>query len=147
VWIATIVVPDALKGESAMKKLIFAGLAVLLVATAGFVLAQQGSARTIAIAASGKLISASVSNQAGRSPFFLFFDNQGTFIEAVDNPYKDVGNAGIPTLDFLAGKGVKVLVAESFGSKIVEVMKDKGIRPVEFKGSAKDAVRKTLESK
>jgi len=45
-----------------MKKLIFAGLAVLLVATAGFVLAQQGSAPTIAIAASGKLISASVMN-------------------------------------------------------------------------------------
>jgi len=130
-----------------MKKLIFMGLAVLLVATAGFVLAQQGSARTIGIAASGKLISASVGNQAGRSPFFLFFDDQGSFLEAVDNPYKDAGNAGIPTLDFLAGKGVKVLVAESFGSKIVGEMKSRGMRPVEFKGSASDAVRKALELK
>lgn len=130
-----------------MKKLIAASVALLLLATAGIALAQQGGARVIAIAASGKLVSASVSNQAGRSAFFLFFDDQGTFVEAVDNPYKDAGNAGIPTLDFLAGKGVKVLVAESFGSKIVEVMKGKGMRPVEFKGSAKDAVKKALEAK
>lgn len=130
-----------------MKKLLFAGLAAVLLGTAGFVLAQQGSARVIAIAASGKTLSASVSNQAGRSPFFLLVDGQGTLVGAVDNPYKDAGNAGIPTLDFLAGKGVNVLVAESFGSRIVEVMKDKGIRPIEFKGIAKDAVRKALEAK
>jgi predicted Fe-Mo cluster-binding NifX family protein len=101
----------------------------------------------IAVAASNKTVSASVSSQAGRSPFFLLFDKQGTFVEAVDNPYKDAGNAGIPSLDFLASKGVKVLVAEGFGSKIVEVMKSKGMRPVEFKGNAKDAVKKALEVK
>lgn len=130
-----------------MKKIIFAGLAAVLLAMAGLVLAQQGSARVIAIAASGKTLSASVSNQAGRSPFFLLVDRQGALVGAVDNPYKDAGNAGIPTLDFLAGRGVNVLVAESFGSRIVEVMKDKGMRPVEFKGIAKDAVRKALEAK
>jgi predicted Fe-Mo cluster-binding NifX family protein len=128
-----------------MKKLIVAGLAVLLLATTGFVLAQPGGARVIAIAASGKLISDSVSTQAGRSPFFLFFDNQGRLVETVANPYKDAANAGIPTLDFLASKGAKVLVAESFGPKIIEVMKEKGIRPVEFKGSVRDAVKKALE--
>jgi predicted Fe-Mo cluster-binding NifX family protein len=128
-----------------MKNLIVAGLTALLLATTGFVLAQPGGARVIAIAASGKLISDSVSAQAGRSPFFLFFDNQGSLVEAVTNPYKDAANAGIPTLDFLASKGIKVLVAESFGPKIIEVMKDKGIRPVEFKGSVRDAVKKALE--
>ncbi len=101
----------------------------------------------VAVAASNKTASASVSSQAGRSPFFLLFDKQGTFVEAVGNPYKDAGNAGIPTLDFLAGKGIKVLVAEGFGSKIVEVMKSKGMRPVEFKGNATDAVKKALEPK
>lgn len=130
-----------------MKKMLFAGLAAVLLVTAGVVPAQQGSARVIAIAASGKTLSASVSNQAGRSPFFLLVDRQGALVGAVDNPYKDAGNAGIPTLDFLAGKGVNVVVAESFGSRIVDVMKDKGMRPVEFKGIAKDAVRKALELK
>ena len=128
-----------------MKKFIFAGIAVLLLATAGFALAQQGSTPVIAIAANGKLPSDSVSSQAGRGSFFLFFDSQGTFIEAVDNPYKDARNAGIPALDFLASKGVKVPVAQSFGSRIVVVMKDKGIRSVEFNGIAKDAVKKALE--
>ena len=77
----------------------------------------------------------------------MVFDKQGRFVEVVDNPYKDAGNAGIPTLDFLAGKGVKTVVAEGFGPKIVEVMKSKDMRPVEFKGNARDAVKKALESK
>ena len=130
-----------------MKQLFAVGVALLLLATADMALAQQGGARTIAVAATGKVASASVSNQAGRSPFFLFFDSKGTLMEAVGNPHKDEGNAGIATLDFLASKGAKVVVAESFGSKIAEVMKDKGLRPMEFKGTAADAVKKAMELK
>jgi len=128
-----------------MKKLIFAGLWALLLATSIPALAQQDKSPAIAVAANGNTPSAAVGNQPGRSPFFLFFDKQGAFVTAANNPYKDAGNAGIPTLDFLASKGVKVLVAESYGPKIVEVMKEKGIRPVEFRGSVRDAVKKALE--
>jgi predicted Fe-Mo cluster-binding NifX family protein len=128
-----------------MKKLISTGLAALLLVTAGLVIAQQTRSDMVAVSANGKTVSASVSSQAGRSPFFLLFDKQGVLVEAADNPYKDAGNAGIPALEFLAGKGVKVLVAEGFGSRIVEVMKSKGMRAVEFKGSAKDAIKKVLE--
>ena len=134
-----------------MKSIVSNSLAVVLVAlllaTSGFVDAQQVKSEMVAVAASDKTVSASVSSQAGRSPFFLLFDKQGTFVEAVGNPYKDAGNAGIPTLDFLSGKGVTVLVAEGFGSRIVEVMKSKGMRPVEFKGNAKDAIKKALALK
>ena len=130
-----------------MKKLIFPAVAAVLLLMSVSLLAQQSRLDMIAVAANEKTVSASVSSQAGRSPFFLLFDKHGTFVETVDNPYKDAGNAGIPTLHFLASKGVKVLVAEGFGSKIVEVMKSKGLRPVEFKGSARDAVRKALELK
>ena len=130
-----------------MKRSISIFLAALLLVTSGVVAAQQNRSDMIAVAASDKTTSASVGYQAGRSPFFLMFDKQGAFVEAVGNPYKDAGNAGIPALDFLAGKGVKVLVAEGFGSQIVEVMKSKGIRPLEFKGNAKDAVKRALELK
>jgi predicted Fe-Mo cluster-binding NifX family protein len=130
-----------------MKKMISLGVAALLLLMSASLLAQQSKSDIIAVAASNKTASASVSSQAGRSPFFLLFDKQGIFVEAVDNPYNDAETAGISTLDFLANKGVKVLVAEGFGSKIVEVMKGKGIRPVEFKGSAKDAIHKALELK
>ena len=130
-----------------MKKLVSEFFAALLLLLPGLAPAQQMRSDMVAVAADGKAISASVSSQAGRSPFFLLFDKQGRFVEAVDNPYKDAGSAGIPTLDFLAGKGVKIVVAESFGSKIVEVMKSKGMRPVEFRGNATDAVKKVLDSK
>ena len=130
-----------------MRKFLFACLWTLLLGASMPAFAQQGKAAMLAVAANGNTASAGVGNQAGRSPFFLFFDKQGTFVEAVSNPYKDSGNAGIPALELLAGKGIKVLVAESFGGRIVEVMKEKGIRPVEFKGSAKDAAKKALDAK
>ena len=130
-----------------MRNFLLAIRWVLLLAISVSALAQPVKSPTIAVAANGNTVSASVGNQPGRSPYFLLFDKQGAFVEAATNPYKDSGNAGIPTLDFLAIKGIKVLVAESFGPKIVEVMKDKGIRPVEFKGGAKDAVKRALELK
>jgi len=130
-----------------MRNLILALLSALLLATSVPALAQPGKSPLIAVAANGNNVAAAVGNQPGRSPFFLLFDKQGGLVETANNPYKDAGNAGIPALDFLANKGIKVLVAESFGPKIVEVMKEKGMRPVEFKGSAKDAVKKALELK
>jgi predicted Fe-Mo cluster-binding NifX family protein len=129
-----------------MYKLISSATAALLVLFAAPLLAQQAKPELIAVAASGKTASAAVSAQAGRSPYFLFFDKKGALVEAADNPYKDAGNAGIPALDFVASRGAKVLVAEGFGPKIVDVMREKGIRPFEFKGSAQDAVRKVLSS-
>lgn len=65
-------------------------------------------------------------------------------MEALDNPYKDAANAGMPAIDFLASKGAKVIVAEGFGSRIADVIKGKGMRSVEFKGSAIDAAKKAL---
>lgn len=106
-----------------MNKIFFALLAVLLLGSMSFALAEQDNAPVIAVAAGGKLTSKLVSPQAGRSLFFLYFDSHGTFIEAVDNPYQYAGNAGIPVLDFLAKKGIKVVVAQGFGSRIVTVMK------------------------
>lgn len=129
-----------------MKKLVSALLAASLLLP-GLVLGQQNTANMIAVAASDKAESAAVSSQAGRSPFFLLFDRQGRLVEAVSNPYKDSPNAGVPTLEFLAGKGVQVVVAEGFGAKIVGEMRSKGMRAVEFKGKAKDAMTQALGSK
>jgi predicted Fe-Mo cluster-binding NifX family protein len=133
--------------KSLVSTLLSGILAALLFGTTGFAVAQQVKAGTVAVAANDKTTSASVGNQLGRSPYFLLFDKQGTLIEAVANPYKDGGNSGIPSIDLLAGKGVTVMVAEGFGPRIVEVMKGKGMRPVEFKGNAKDAVKKALDLK
>jgi predicted Fe-Mo cluster-binding NifX family protein len=130
-----------------MKKLVIAGFAVSFLITSVLVLAQQDRAEKIAVAASGRDPSAAVSSQPGRAPYFLFFDTQGGFVEAVGNPFKDAGGAGVSTVEFLASKGVTVLVAAGYGPRIVEVMKGKGIRAVTFTGTAADAVKMVVSAK
>jgi predicted Fe-Mo cluster-binding NifX family protein len=101
----------------------------------------------IAVAANGETNAAPVSAQAGGASFFLIFDKGGKLIEALANPEKKGASPGTAAIDFLAGKGATVVVAEGFGPKIVEVMKGKGIRAVAFKGSAGEAVKNVLQVK
>ena len=127
-----------------MKKVISVVLTILfLVSGLAFALQKE----KIAVAANGQTPEASVSAQAGRAPFFLFFDENGKLTEAIPNPAKDSQNSGIAVADFVAGKGVTIVVAEAYGPQIVQVMKSKGIRAIAFKGSAEEAVKKVLQSK
>ncbi|MBI2000523.1 MAG: hypothetical protein HYT85_18440 [candidate division NC10 bacterium] len=132
-----------------MKKLILAGLVVFLLMMSVFALAGEGKTERIAVSANGQTPASTVGKQPGRSPFFLIFDKKGTFVQGIENPYykEQAGGVGVSMVDFLAGKGVTVIVAEAFGPRIVEVMKSKGIRAVDFKGSAGDAAKKVLSSK
>ncbi len=100
----------------------------------------------IAVAANDKVPTATVSGQAATAPYFLFFDQKGKMLEAVQNPYKDADRAGPSVVGFLAGKGITVVVAGGFGPKIMDDMKTKGITPVSFNGAA-EAVKKFLQSK
>ena len=108
----------------------------------GFVYA--GQKERIAVAADEKVPEAAVSGQAGRSSFFLLFDEKGMFLEAIGNPYTEAKSRGIAVVDFLAAKGVTAVVAGSFGDRITEGLKNKGIRALTFKGKAADAVKKVL---
>ena len=125
-----------------MKKSISIMLAILFLAS---FLAFAGEKEKIAIAANDKTLVASISKQAGPAPFFLIFDGKGKLIETIANPFKE-GGGGIAVADFLAGKGVTIVVAQGFGDKIVQVMKDKGIKAVAFKGTVEEAVKKVLKS-
>jgi predicted Fe-Mo cluster-binding NifX family protein len=109
------------------------------------VLSLAGPKEIIAIAAEGKEPTAQVSKVAARAPAFLLFDGSGKFLEALHNPLKSAArSAGPLVVDFLASKGVTTLVAGGFGAKMVRAMQGKGIRFLEFEGSAKDAVQKVL---
>ena len=100
----------------------------------------------IVVAANGETYAATVSAQAGGAAFFLIFDKEGKLIETLANPEKNAASPGTAVVDFLAGKGATVVVAEGFGPKIVEVMKGKGIKTVSFKGSTEEAVKKVLQA-
>ncbi len=128
-----------------MRTIIRVTLAALLLAGAGVALAQQHPSEVIAITAEGTTVSATVSGRPGQSPFFLFFDTEGNLLEALPYPYEnDRGNAGIAAIDFLKARGIKVIVAASFGSRINEVVASKGMQAIEFTGSARDGVKKAV---
>ena len=127
-----------------MKK----GISVMVVFTMLVaVWAFAGGKGKIAVAANDKIPGASVSDRAGLSPFFLIFDEKGELMEVIDNPFKEEkGRAGHLMADFLAGKGVTVVIGEDFCGEIVQVIKNKGITPVNFKGSAEEAAQMVLKS-
>ncbi len=128
-----------------MKQLGFSVLTVIFL-LAGF--GYSADVQKIAIGAEGKTASAKVSKVAARAPFFLIFDGSGKLLETVDNPYKDAkGGAGTSVVPFLAQKGATVVVAGEFGKNMIQGMKEKGMKYLEFKGSAEEALKKVQEAK
>lgn len=100
----------------------------------------------IAVASDGNTSAAAVSPVAARSSYYLIFDGKGAFVEALVNPHKSAGGgAGSLVVDFLAGKGITTAIAGAFGDKMIAAMKTKGINYIEFKGTAADAVKKSLK--
>jgi predicted Fe-Mo cluster-binding NifX family protein len=138
--------PEATVVQQAKRRIALACLAAGLVVLSVAAIFWLGKAERIAVAATGQTPSAAVGAQAAQSPFLLIFDKRGALLQAIENPYKDQMGGGISLIDFLSGKGVTALVAGTFGPRIVDVMKGKGIQPVEFTGDAQGAVRKTLQS-
>jgi predicted Fe-Mo cluster-binding NifX family protein len=129
-----------------MKKGVLASVGMWLLLVSVGACAEQGG--KIAVATEGDTPAAKVSSQAGFSPFFLLFDRQGTLLETLKNPALTGGmGGGTAVMDFLANKGVKVIVAEGFGSRIVQYITSKGMKQVEYKGNAADAVKAVLQSK
>ena len=62
----------------------------------------SGDAMKIAVASTGQAKDSTISQQAGRALFFLFFDDRGKLFETVENPAKDKSrNAGPSAASFL----------------------------------------------
>ena len=71
-----------------MKKGIFGILTVLLLVSVSALAEEKDK---IAVATDEKAASAPVSNRMGRSLFYLLFDAQGRFVEAIENPFRNDG--------------------------------------------------------
>jgi predicted Fe-Mo cluster-binding NifX family protein len=82
----------------------------------------------IAVAAQSTGADALISNQAARCAYFLFFNDQGEFMEAVENSYQGQGrNAGKQVAEFLFAEGVRTVIAGEFGAKMSAALKEKNI--------------------
>jgi len=127
-----------------MKKALFSTLVVLFLVPAMTYAAQKNAAK-IAVASNSKDAASSISSKAGKCPYYFIFDSKGELIEVIDNPYKDAQRgAGTQTADFLAGKGVTVIVAEKFGDKMIGAMRNNSMDYFQLNGAVNDAVKKVL---
>ena len=130
-----------------MKRISFLSLTMLFLVSAVTYAGQEVVVK-IAVASNNKNTTSNVAAMAGRSPYYLIFDSTGKLAEVMENPYKDArGGAGPSTANFLAEKGVTIVIAETFGGKMINAMKSKGMTHFKFKGIASDAVKKVLTPK
>jgi len=128
-----------------MKRMILISLIILLLYPV-MVNAAELENMEIAVAADSKSTKASVSKIAAKCPYYLIFNNKGKLIEVIDNPYKDASrNAGPSAANFLAQRGIDTIVAESFGSKMIDELRNNDKTHFEFKGSVDDAVKRVLK--
>lgn len=115
-----------------------------------FVFTTKISAETMKIAAasSGQTKGETISEQAGRAPFFLFFDDRGNFLESTANPAGDQSrNAGLKAAFFLADQGVTLVIAEEFGNKMIQALEKHHIRYVKKKGEVDHAVQTIIQDR
>jgi len=127
-----------------MKKKLFSTLVVLSLVPVMAYAAQKEEAK-IAVASNSKDATSSISNKAGKCPYYLIFNRTGELIEVISNPYKDTqSGAGQQTADFLANKGVTLIIAGNFGDKMIGAMRSNGTDYSKLQGIVHDAVKTVL---
>jgi len=128
-----------------MKRLLVMGLVILFLCPVMVNAAEQEKIN-IAVASDDATSEASVSNEAAKCPYYLIFNGTGELVEVVDNPYGEARrNAGPSAAHFLARRGVTIVIAGNFGSKMLDTLKSKGIAHFEFKGGVDAAVKRVVE--
>ncbi len=103
---------------------------------------------SIAVAANDSGPEATVSKKAGRAAYFLFFDNSGNFLDAERNSFSGVpGGAGPKVADVLSDKGVALVVAGEFGTKMEQALSSYKIKYISQTGVAHEVVQAITKEK
>ena len=98
----------------------------------------------IAVASDDVESTSIVSNFAARSEYYLLFSGI-TMVEVLRNPFLDKGpGAGPLVVDYLAKKGVGILVAGRFGPPMIEAMNRRGMKYFLYSGVAQDAAERVV---
>ena len=126
-----------------MQTIFLSTVVVLLVTLASGVTAQT---MKIAVPATGSEKNSLISEETGRAPFFLFFDEKGNFLEAMKNPAKDQsGGISRTVVALLSDKNVTMIIAGSIGVKMKQALTDHHINFVNKTGTADDAVKTIIQ--
>jgi len=95
----------------------------------------------IAVAADGPEDTAEVDGHAARAPYFLICDGPDDVVELLENPFDQHQRAmGLRVADFLATKGVELVVARHFGEQFERSLSQNGIQCRTAAGAVRDAV-------
>jgi len=114
----------------------------------GLAISASADSMKIAVATTCPEKDAAIGQQAGRTPFFLFFDDKGNFLETVENPSRDQSrNAGPNAALFLADKGVTLVIAGNIGYKMKQALRDYQIEYTEKTGVAYDVVQTIIQDR
>jgi predicted Fe-Mo cluster-binding NifX family protein len=99
----------------------------------------------IAVASDDKEATSLVSDYAARSRYYLLFSGTD-FVQVVHNPFMDKGRGAAPdVVDYLAQKGVGLLIAGRFGPFMIEALDKKGMKYFQFSGVAKEAAARAAD--
>ena len=98
----------------------------------------------IAVASDDVEATSLVGNFAASSRYYLLFSGTD-FVQVVNNPFLQKGpGAASLVVDYLAQKGVGVVVAGRFGPLMIEAMNMKGMKYIQFSGVAQEAAERVV---
>jgi predicted Fe-Mo cluster-binding NifX family protein len=96
----------------------------------------------VAVASDDVEATSLVSKTAGRSRYYLLFSGTD-FVQVLDNPFLAQGPGATPLLvEYLAQKGVGVVIAGGFGPLMIEAMDQKGMKYIIFSGIAQEGAER-----
>jgi len=106
----------------------------------------------VAVTSIGNGLDSEISSVFGRCPYFIIADIEDGEIKgdiAVENPAKNESRgAGIKAAQFIANKGVTVLISGAVGPNAFDILKQVGIKVYKLKsGSVKDNLEEFIEGK
>ena len=119
------------------------GLAALLLIPMA---ASGADSFLIAVASDDVEATSLVGSFPARSRYFLLFSGTD-FVQVISNPFLSGGSeAASLVVDYLAQKGVGVVVAERFGPLMIQAINRKGMKYIQFSGAAKEAAEQVVIS-
>jgi predicted Fe-Mo cluster-binding NifX family protein len=94
----------------------------------------------LAIASKGKTEDSEISEVAGRAQYYLIFEDK-KLVKTMNNPFRvGGGGAGNSVTRMLANEKVDKIIAGHFGSKMIDAMKESGVKSKVATGKVKEVL-------
>ena len=132
-----------MKNTKCIQRISLGIMVILLVSFASIV---SAATMKIAVPATSPEIDSLISQETGRAPFFLFFDNKGNFLEAVKNPaVEQSGGISRTVVALLVGNDITIIITDSIGDKMKKSLTDHHIDITNGTGTVHDAVKSLIQ--